>query len=153
MSSIVFVSVAISMSFFTQMSSHLSATREQCMFSIMRAQWEGPDLQGSLLWNQVRSKSKFYISAETYLAEKKASKTIVKQFFKCFFLRVFAAPTAGPSVEQTVEGKQVRVTWAEIPRGQHGGCLTNYNIYLENQGHRKHCKNHLSVLLTDTWYI
>ncbi|KAL3047532.1 hypothetical protein OYC64_021684 [Pagothenia borchgrevinki] len=49
-----------------------------------------------------------------------------------------SAPTAGPSFEQTVEGKQVRVTWAEIPRGQRGGCLTNYNIYLENQGHRKH---------------
>ncbi|KAK5930943.1 hypothetical protein CgunFtcFv8_027137 [Champsocephalus gunnari] len=52
-----------------------------------------------------------------------------------------SAPAAVPSVQETVEGKQVRVTWAEIPRGQRGGCLTNYNIYLENQdnqGHRKH---------------
>ncbi|KAK5870005.1 hypothetical protein PBY51_024672 [Eleginops maclovinus] len=43
-----------------------------------------------------------------------------------------SAPTMSPSFQQTVEGKQVSVTWGEIPRGQRGGCLTNYTIYLEN---------------------
>ncbi|XP_054458660.1 interleukin-12 receptor subunit beta-2 [Anoplopoma fimbria] len=42
-----------------------------------------------------------------------------------------SAPSAGPSVQQTVEGNQVTVTWTEIPRGQRGGCVTKYTIYLE----------------------
>ncbi|XP_037624766.1 interleukin-12 receptor subunit beta-2 [Sebastes umbrosus] len=49
-----------------------------------------------------------------------------------------SAPVAGPSVQETVEGNQVKVTWIEIPRGQRGGCVTKYTIYLEDgSGHRQ----------------
>lgn len=41
-------------SFFMQVWSPSSATRGRCMLSIMGAQWAGPDLQVSPLWNQVR---------------------------------------------------------------------------------------------------
>lgn len=41
-----------------------------------------------------------------------------------------SAPSAGPSVQKTVEGNQVTVTWTEIPRGQRGGCITEYTVYL-----------------------
>ncbi|XP_036971810.1 interleukin-12 receptor subunit beta-2 [Acanthopagrus latus] len=42
-----------------------------------------------------------------------------------------SAPTAGPSVDGKVEGNKVTVTWKKIPRGQRGGCITHYTIYLE----------------------
>ncbi|XP_078115485.1 interleukin-12 receptor subunit beta-2 [Sander vitreus] len=43
-----------------------------------------------------------------------------------------SAPEVGPSVQETVEGNKVKVTWTEIPTGQRGGCVTSYTIYLEN---------------------
>nr|XP_040040959.1 interleukin-12 receptor subunit beta-2 isoform X1 [Gasterosteus aculeatus aculeatus] len=42
-----------------------------------------------------------------------------------------SAPSAAPSVQETVEGNQVTVTWTELPRGERRGCLTIYTIYLE----------------------
>ncbi|XP_073332771.1 interleukin-12 receptor subunit beta-2 [Pagrus major] len=49
-----------------------------------------------------------------------------------------SAPTAGPSVEKRVEGHKVTVTWEKVPRGQRGGCITNYTIHLENGGRYQH---------------
>ncbi|CAJ1060180.1 interleukin-12 receptor subunit beta-2 [Xyrichtys novacula] len=50
-----------------------------------------------------------------------------------------SVPTAGPSVQENVDGNEVKVTWTEIPRGQRGGCITKYTIYLENSGgHQQH---------------
>ncbi|XP_042272569.1 interleukin-12 receptor subunit beta-2 [Thunnus maccoyii] len=47
-------------------------------------------------------------------------------------------PTAGPSVEEKVEGDAVKVNWTELPRGQRRGCITKYTIYLENSsGHQQ----------------
>ncbi|KAE8294368.1 Interleukin-27 receptor subunit alpha [Larimichthys crocea] len=43
-----------------------------------------------------------------------------------------SAPAAGPIVQEEVEGNKVKVTWTEIPRGQRGGCITSYTIYLDN---------------------
>ncbi|XP_041646819.1 interleukin-12 receptor subunit beta-2 isoform X2 [Cheilinus undulatus] len=49
---------------------------------------------------------------------------------------VITVPAAGPSVQEKVDGNKVKVTWMEIPRGQRGGCIRNYSIYLENSnGH------------------
>ncbi|XP_041790745.1 interleukin-12 receptor subunit beta-2 [Chelmon rostratus] len=49
---------------------------------------------------------------------------------------VESAPTAAPSVQERVEGHEVKVTWTEIPRGDRGGCITSYTIYLERgSGH------------------
>ncbi|XP_038572258.1 interleukin-12 receptor subunit beta-2 [Micropterus salmoides] len=45
-----------------------------------------------------------------------------------------SAPEAGPSVQEKVEGNTVKVTWTDIPRGQHGGCITKYTIYLVSNG-------------------
>ncbi|XP_068175173.1 interleukin-12 receptor subunit beta-2 isoform X2 [Antennarius striatus] len=45
---------------------------------------------------------------------------------------VESAPTAGPSVQEQVEGNKVKVTWMEINREQRGGCITSYTIYIEN---------------------
>ncbi|KAL6107455.1 il12rb2 [Pungitius sinensis] len=42
-----------------------------------------------------------------------------------------SAPSAAPSVQETVEGNRVTVTWTEPPRSEWGGCLTIYTIYLE----------------------
>ncbi|XP_033477219.1 interleukin-12 receptor subunit beta-2 [Epinephelus lanceolatus] len=43
-----------------------------------------------------------------------------------------SVPAVVPSVQETVEGNEVTVTWNDIPRGQRGGCVTKYTIYLEN---------------------
>ncbi|XP_072245926.1 interleukin-12 receptor subunit beta-2 isoform X2 [Leuresthes tenuis] len=51
------------------------------------------------------------------------------------FKRVAAlesVPNAGPSVQEKVEANKVTITWTKLPRGQRGGCITNYTIYLEN---------------------
>ncbi|KAM9762799.1 interleukin-12 receptor subunit beta-2 isoform 1-T2 [Menidia menidia] len=49
-----------------------------------------------------------------------------------------SAPKTGPSVLERVEGKNVVITWRELPRGQRGGCITNYTIYQEDsRGKRK----------------
>ncbi|CAK6955179.1 interleukin-12 receptor subunit beta-2 [Scomber scombrus] len=48
-----------------------------------------------------------------------------------------SAPVSGPSVKETVEGDTVKVTWTELPRGQRGGCITEYTIYLENSSGRQ----------------
>ncbi|XP_070689061.1 interleukin-12 receptor subunit beta-2 [Pempheris klunzingeri] len=45
-----------------------------------------------------------------------------------------SVPAVGPSVQEKVEGNKVRVTWMEIPRGQRGGCITKYTLYLETGG-------------------
>ncbi|KAM8875222.1 interleukin-12 receptor subunit beta-2 isoform 2-T2 [Spinachia spinachia] len=42
-----------------------------------------------------------------------------------------SAPSAAPSVQETVEGNQVTVAWTTPPRGERRGCLTMYTIYLE----------------------
>nr|XP_046246522.1 interleukin-12 receptor subunit beta-2 [Scatophagus argus]XP_046246523.1 interleukin-12 receptor subunit beta-2 [Scatophagus argus] len=42
-----------------------------------------------------------------------------------------SAPAVGPSIQEKDEGNKVEVTWREIPRGQRGGCITSYTIYLE----------------------
>uniref|UniRef100_UPI0037E96578 interleukin-12 receptor subunit beta-2 n=1 Tax=Semicossyphus pulcher TaxID=241346 RepID=UPI0037E96578 len=50
-----------------------------------------------------------------------------------------SVPAAGPSVQEKVDGNKVKVTWTEIFRGQRGGCITKYTIYLENvSGHQQH---------------
>ncbi|KAM9831320.1 interleukin-12 receptor subunit beta-2 [Neosynchiropus ocellatus] len=41
-------------------------------------------------------------------------------------------PAVGPSVQDNIEANTVTVTWAEIPRGQRGGCIVKYNVYLES---------------------
>ncbi|KAM7012032.1 interleukin-12 receptor subunit beta-2 [Tautogolabrus adspersus] len=43
-----------------------------------------------------------------------------------------SVPAAGPSVQEKVDGNKVRVTWAEIPMGQRGGCIAEYTIYLKD---------------------
>ncbi|XP_029002024.1 interleukin-12 receptor subunit beta-2 [Betta splendens] len=48
-----------------------------------------------------------------------------------------SAPTAGPQVEYIYTGKENRVTWTELPRGQRMGCITKYTIYLEGSGEHK----------------
>lgn len=58
-----------------------------------------------------------------------------------------SVPAAVPSVLEKVEGNSVTVSWMQIPRGQRGGCITNYTIYLENSnGEHQICKKHLSEL-------
>ncbi|XP_034532587.1 interleukin-12 receptor subunit beta-2 [Notolabrus celidotus] len=49
-------------------------------------------------------------------------------------------PAAGPSVQENVDGDKVKVTWTEIPRGQRGGCITEYTICLENSS--RHQRNY-----------
>ncbi|XP_061743800.1 interleukin-12 receptor subunit beta-2 isoform X2 [Nerophis ophidion] len=45
-------------------------------------------------------------------------------------------PQVGPSVQQEVEGKSLKVMWAELPRAERGGCVTNYTVYLQHlDGH------------------
>uniref|UniRef100_H3C5H0 Interleukin 12 receptor, beta 2a n=1 Tax=Tetraodon nigroviridis TaxID=99883 RepID=H3C5H0_TETNG len=43
-----------------------------------------------------------------------------------------SVPAAVPSVLEKVEGNSVNVSWMQIPRGQRGGCITTYTIYLES---------------------
>ncbi|XP_042340081.1 interleukin-12 receptor subunit beta-2 [Plectropomus leopardus] len=43
-----------------------------------------------------------------------------------------SVPAVVPSVQEMVEGNKVKVTWKEIPRGQRGGCVTKYTIYLDD---------------------
>ncbi|XP_040897103.1 interleukin-12 receptor subunit beta-2 [Toxotes jaculatrix] len=43
-----------------------------------------------------------------------------------------SAPTAGPLVQEKVQGDTVKVTWTELPRSQQRGCITKYTIYLED---------------------
>ncbi|XP_069550903.1 interleukin-12 receptor subunit beta-2 [Brachyistius frenatus] len=45
---------------------------------------------------------------------------------------LWSAPAAGPSVQETVEGNKVKITWSDLPRDQRMGCITKYTIYLEN---------------------
>ncbi|XP_077440549.1 interleukin-12 receptor subunit beta-2 [Vanacampus margaritifer] len=47
-----------------------------------------------------------------------------------------SVPKVGPSVQQEVDASRVKLTWAELPRAQRGGCITQYTIYLEDgNGH------------------
>uniref|UniRef100_A0A8C2XIZ9 Interleukin 12 receptor, beta 2a n=1 Tax=Cyclopterus lumpus TaxID=8103 RepID=A0A8C2XIZ9_CYCLU len=65
-----------------------------------------------------------------------------------------SAPAAGPSVQETVEGNQVTVTWTEIPRGQRGGCITKYTIYLGISmpaSERRHVIRHLPPAGYSLW--
>lgn len=49
-----------------------------------------------------------------------------------------SAPAAGPTVEEEVEGNEVKITWKELPPSQRRGCISTYSIYLEdNSGHQK----------------
>uniref|UniRef100_A0A7M4EY96 Interleukin 12 receptor subunit beta 2 n=1 Tax=Crocodylus porosus TaxID=8502 RepID=A0A7M4EY96_CROPO len=43
------------------------------------------------------------------------------------------APAAGPQVSATVEADGAWVSWDEIPDHQQMGCITSYNIYLQNK--------------------
>ncbi|XP_056895021.1 interleukin-12 receptor subunit beta-2 [Takifugu flavidus] len=43
-----------------------------------------------------------------------------------------SVPAAVPLVLEKVEGSNVNVSWMQIPRGQRGGCITGYAIYLES---------------------
>ncbi|XP_019383967.1 PREDICTED: interleukin-12 receptor subunit beta-2 [Gavialis gangeticus] len=43
------------------------------------------------------------------------------------------APAAGPQVSATVEADGAWVSWDEIPDHQQMGCITHYNIYLQNR--------------------
>ncbi|XP_019752726.1 interleukin-12 receptor subunit beta-2 [Hippocampus comes] len=43
-----------------------------------------------------------------------------------------SVPKAGPSFQQEVDASRVTLTWAELPRVQRGGCITQYTIYLED---------------------
>ncbi|KAM4629561.1 interleukin-12 receptor subunit beta-2 isoform 2-T2 [Polymixia lowei] len=43
-----------------------------------------------------------------------------------------SAPTGSPSLQELVEGDKVTVTWMEVPRGQCGGCISKYTIYIKN---------------------
>lgn len=61
-----------------------------------------------------------------------------------------SAPKVGPSVQESVEGRTVTLTWTELPRSKRGGCITNYTIYLENSsGHQRR----YSAAPSDTVYI
>lgn len=61
------------------------------------------------------------------------------------FFGLFSVPAAVPSVQEKVEGNKVKVSWMEIPRGQRGGCIISYTIYLESSsGDHQACKKHLS---------
>ncbi|XP_077573089.1 interleukin-12 receptor subunit beta-2 [Stigmatopora nigra] len=47
-----------------------------------------------------------------------------------------SVPQASPSLQPEVDANKVTVTWAELPRPDRGGCITNYTIYLEySDGH------------------
>ncbi|KAI3368932.1 hypothetical protein L3Q82_025903 [Scortum barcoo] len=48
-----------------------------------------------------------------------------------------SVPAAGPSFDETVEGNKVKVTWTEIPRADRRGCITKYNIYLEDSSRQR----------------
>lgn len=53
----------------------------------------------------------------------------------------FLVPTVGPSFQQEVDASRVTLTWAELPRAQRGGCITQYTIYLEDaNGSVQQCK-------------
>lgn len=68
------------------------------------------------------------------------------------FCLLFVVPAAVPAVREKVEGNKVEVSWVAVPRGQRGGCITNYTIYLENSnGVRQSCKNRLSELLLSSY--
>ncbi|XP_070765147.1 interleukin-12 receptor subunit beta-2 [Enoplosus armatus] len=61
-----------------------------------------------------------------------------------------SAPAAGPSVQEKVEGNKVIVTWTDIPRGQHGGCITKYTIYLEASSRDLQT---YSVSASERWHV
>ncbi|XP_072315677.1 interleukin-12 receptor subunit beta-2-like [Eucyclogobius newberryi] len=46
-------------------------------------------------------------------------------------------PTAGPSVEEKLEGTTVTVTWPELHISQRGGCITKYTVYLKESSSEK----------------
>lgn len=63
-----------------------------------------------------------------------------------------SVPAAVPSVLEKVEGNSVSISWMQIPRGQRGGCITNYTIYLESSsGEHEVCKKHLSEVYPTVW--
>ncbi|KAM4549445.1 interleukin-12 receptor subunit beta-2 isoform 1-T1 [Odontesthes bonariensis] len=69
------------------------------------------------------------------------------------FKRVAAlesVPKIGPSVQEKVEAKKVTITWTKLPRGQRGGCITNYTIYLENNSGQS---KEYSVQASESTYV
>ncbi|KAM9797597.1 interleukin-12 receptor subunit beta-2 isoform X1 [Syngnathus typhle] len=43
-----------------------------------------------------------------------------------------SVPKVGPSVKWEADATRVNLTWAELPRAQRSGCITQYTIYLED---------------------
>ncbi|XP_037105706.1 interleukin-12 receptor subunit beta-2 isoform X2 [Syngnathus acus] len=43
-----------------------------------------------------------------------------------------SVPKVGPSVKWKADATRVTLTWAELPRAQRSGCITQYTIYLED---------------------
>ncbi|XP_077390450.1 interleukin-12 receptor subunit beta-2-like [Festucalex cinctus] len=43
-----------------------------------------------------------------------------------------SVPEIGPSVQQDMDASGVTLTWAELPRAQRGGCITQYTVYVED---------------------
>lgn len=63
-----------------------------------------------------------------------------------------AVPAAVRSVLERVEDNTVTVSWTDVPRGQRGGCITNYTIYLESDsGWRQACRK--TKYLLDPWQM
>lgn len=126
--------------FIMQVLTHLNAMRQLCMFCIMIALWLGAGLHASTLWSQVGSIDDS-LSFHWFTKQIKATELVTAVFFGGWVCLVFAAPVYGPSVKETVKGDTVIVTWTELPRGQRGGCITQYTIYLENSsGKQETCK-------------
>nr|XP_020467896.1 interleukin-12 receptor subunit beta-2-like [Monopterus albus]XP_020467897.1 interleukin-12 receptor subunit beta-2-like [Monopterus albus]XP_020467898.1 interleukin-12 receptor subunit beta-2-like [Monopterus albus] len=61
-----------------------------------------------------------------------------------------SAPAAGPLVQEKVKGNKVTVTWTEPPRGQRGGCITKYTIYLDSSSEHQ---QHYSVAASERMYV
>ncbi|KAG7269515.1 hypothetical protein CRUP_014757, partial [Coryphaenoides rupestris] len=51
---------------------------------------------------------------------------------KSSFTAVNTLVSGAPSVAKQVGGAAVTVTWNHLPRGQRGGCVRNYSVYIEN---------------------
>uniref|UniRef100_A0A3Q2YYP4 Interleukin-12 receptor subunit beta-2-like n=1 Tax=Hippocampus comes TaxID=109280 RepID=A0A3Q2YYP4_HIPCM len=65
----------------------------------------------------------------------------------------FVVPKAGPSFQQEVDASRVTLTWAELPRVQRGGCITQYTIYLEDaNGSVQQCKKTQNEYLDRTQF-
>lgn len=83
---------------------------------------------------------------------------LIQQSGKCLggtlsTLRLMSSvPAAVPSVLEKVEGNSVSISWKQIPRGQRGGCIINYTIYLESSSGEHHvCKKHLFEVYQPVW--